>query len=175
MKKNNLKFSSIHGVILLTFILFISCSSSMTELDKLNKKNPSGRYGEKNSLVEFSSLSKLLAEPNNYINKNVLVKGEIIDVCPMRGCWIKVKEDSTSNTIRVKVTDGIIVFPISAIGHKVDVEGKFVALNFSEDQARSWKVHLAEEKGILLNYDDVQIEESDLIEYRILGKSAKIY
>ena len=30
--------------------------------------------------------------PNNYLGKNVLVSGEITEVCPMRGCWIDVKD-----------------------------------------------------------------------------------
>ena len=132
-------------------------------------------YGKKIDLEQFSDFSGFMSEPNEYLNENILIKGEIIDVCPMRGCWIKVKDNSSSNSIRVKVTDGLIVFPISSKGHQVDVEGEFIALNFTENQARSWKVHLAEEKGITLNPEDVQIEKSDLIEYRIVGKGAEIY
>lgn len=170
-----------HSIILMISVIVVSCSSvieeaeTMTELERLNKINPSGKYGKNLNIKIFSNLNDLLSNPSMYLNQDVLIKGEIVDVCPMRGCWIKVKDDISSNTLRVKVTDGLIVFPKSSIGHKVDVQGKFIALNFSEEQAIAWKIHLAEEKGITLNPEDVQIKQSDLVEYRINGTGAKIY
>jgi len=175
MKQNNFKLSITFSFTAIIFMLFVSCSTTLTESERLHKKNPIGMYGKKIDLEQFSDFGGFMSEPNEYLNENILIKGEIIDVCPMRGCWIKVKDNSSSNSIRVKVTDGLIVFPISSKGHQVDVEGEFIALNFTENQARSWKVHLAKEKGITLNPEDVQIEKSDLIEYRIVGKGAEIY
>ena len=91
----------------------------------------------------------------------------------MRGCWINISSEGSS--IRVKVTDGQIVFPLSSEGKQVNVQGAFSKLEFSEEQARRWKLHLAEEKGISLNPEDIAIYPSDLIEYRIIGKGAYIY
>ena len=93
----------------------------------------------------------------------------------MRGCWINIKDKGSDINIRVKVTDGDIVFPLSSEGRQVDVQGIFSKLEFSEEQAINWKVHLAEEKGIQLAPEDVKIHPSDLYEYRIIGKAAKIY
>ena len=93
----------------------------------------------------------------------------------MRGCWIKVKDDISDAIIRVKVTDGMIVFPLSSKGKQVDVQGKFIRLDFTEAQARNWKVHLAAEKGIVLKPEDVVLDPSDLLEYRIMGEGAQIY
>ena len=119
--------------------------------------------------------SYLINSPNKYLGEDVLVTGEIMEVCPMRGCWINVKDPNSDSNIRVKVTDGQIVFPLSSKGRSVNIQGEFSQLNFTEDQAIKWKVHLAEEKGTTLNPDDIIINQSDLVEYRIIGKGAKIY
>ena len=146
-----------------------------TESDLLNKKNPDGYYGDKILLQEYSSFEDLISSPDQYLHKDVLISGEIVEVCPMRGCWINVKDNNSDIIIRVKVTDGMIVFPLSSKGKQVDAQGKFSRLNFTKEQARNWKIHLAEEQGIILNPEDVILEPSDLIEYRILGKGAQIY
>ena len=93
----------------------------------------------------------------------------------MRGCWIEIKEVNSDSHIRIKVTDGQIVFPLSAKGKYVDVQGKFTKLNFTEEQAINWKIHIAEEQGVMLSYEDVIITPDDLVEYRINGTGAKIY
>ena len=110
-----------------------------------------------------------------YLGKDVLISGEIIEVCPMRGCWIRVKDNNSDLIIRVKVTDGLIVFPLSSKGKFIDVQGEFSKLDFTEEQAMKWKIHLAEEKGIALSPEDVVINPSDLLEYRVIGKGAQIY
>ena len=125
--------------------------------------------------MENEEISTLLNMPNQYLGKDVLVSGTITEVCPMRGCWIDVKDVNTDSHIRIKVTDGQIVFPISAKGKYVDVQGEFTKLNFTEEQAINWKIHLAEEQGVKLNYDDVKITPDDLVEYRINGTGANIY
>ena len=93
----------------------------------------------------------------------------------MRGCWINVKDNDSESVIRVKVTDGEIIFPLSSKGKQVNVQGIFTKLEFTEEQAKMWKIHLAEEQGIKLTENDVVINPTDLIEYRIIGKAANIY
>ena len=109
------------------------------------------------------------------MDKDVLISGEITEVCPMRGCWIDVKDINTEAHIRIKVTDGQIVFPLSAKGKFVDVQGKFTKLNFSKENAIKWKIHLAEEQSIKLNPENIKITPEDLVEYRINGTGANIY
>ena len=93
----------------------------------------------------------------------------------MGGCWIKLNDKSATQSLRVKVTDGEIVFPLSSKGMQADVQGKFIKLDFTEEQARQWKVHLSKEKGIDISPSDVTLAPSDLFEYRVIGKGAKIY
>ena len=166
MKKN------IHLFVIILF--FISCKP-MTEDELLNKKNPIGRYGKKISITIDTSIDSILMNPEQYIDQEVLVFGEIVDVCPMRGCWIDIKEKNSDQIIKVKVKDGNIVFPISAINYNVKVEGVIAKISYSEEQAINWKIHLAEEKGIKLDKESIQINEADLIEYRINSYGAEIF
>ena len=165
--------------ILIVSSLFIGCTfedfKKISEADLLHKANPDGNYGNKITLKVNHSIGKLLGSPQTYLGEEVLISGEIIEVCPMRGCWIDVKDINTDSHIMIKVTDGEIVFPLSAKGRNVDVQGEFTKLKFTEEQAIKWKIHLAEEQGIKLNPEDISIDPDDLIEYRINGAGAEIY
>ena len=164
-----------YRLILLIILIFIGCNKEISEHDLLHKSDPLGSYGGTISLIDVKRIGYLIDNSEKYLNSNVLISGKILEVCPMRGCWINVKDMDSDIDIRVKVTDGEIVFPLSSKGRQVDVQGIFSKLEFSKEQAIKWKVHLAEEKGIKLAPEDVEINPSDLYEYRIIGKAAKIY
>ena len=163
-------------LILISLILCISnCRKEVSETDLLNKSDPNGMYGKGISLKIKNEINTLFKIPSNYLGKDVLISGKVTEVCPMRGCWIDVKDLNTNSNIRIKVTDGKIVFPLSSKGKYVDVQGVFTKLEFTEEQAKNWKIHLAEEQGITLNHEDIEIAPEDLIEYRINGQGAIIY
>ena len=126
------------------------------------------------SNTDVSSITELLNNPSGYLGNNVTINGTIVDVCPMMGCWIEVKDFTSEEVIRVKVKDGDIIFPKESKNKEVLVEGVFSKLDFTEDQAIQWKIHLAEEKGIQLSSEDITLDASDLIEYRVQGLGAQI-
>jgi len=159
----------------LVLIMFSACSNPQSETELLNKKNPIGLYGKNISEDDVMNINQLLEFPSEKLGKNVSINGQIIDVCPMRGCWLQLKDINTNEEIRIKVTDGEIVFPLSAKGKNVIVKGVFTKLDFSEDQAIRWKIHLAEEKGIELDTSDIVLTENDYFEYRINAFGAKIF
>jgi hypothetical protein len=92
----------------------------------------------------------------------------------MKGCWIELKDFDSDLLIRVKVKDDVIIFPQDSKGYDVIVKGQFTKIEFTEAKAKQWKKHLAEEKGISLLDEDIKLEESDLIEFRVNGSGAKI-
>ena len=163
-------------LILIFFSVFVSCDNSKKEELLLNKKNPTGLYGEAITQKGINDLKSLFSNPDIFINKEVLTKGKIIDVCPMRGCWINISDsEHPEKIIRVKVVDGEIVFPLSSKGKNANVQGVFDKIEFSYEQAKKWKIHLEEEKGIHVNPDSIIVEDDDLIEYRIIGKGVQIF
>jgi len=151
--------------IFLSFILF-SCNQNYNQSISL--------YGDDFNYDSIQSISSLIDNPNQFLDKQIVTEGKIVDVCPMKGCWIEIKDSDSGQIIRVKVQDDVIIFPEDSKEKKVIVNGVFTKIEFTEDQAVKWKIHLTEEKGLKLEESDVTLDSSDLIEYRIKGLGAKI-
>lgn len=151
--------------IFLSFILF-SCNQNYNQSISL--------YGDDFNYDSIQSIPSLINNANQFLDKQIVTEGKIVDVCPMKGCWIEIKDSDSDQIIRVKVQDDVIIFPQDSKEKKVIVNGVFTKIEFTEDQAIKWKIHLAEEKGLKLEESDVTLDTSDLIEYRIKGLGAKI-
>ena len=151
--------------IFLSFILF-SCNQNYNQSISL--------YGDDFNYDSIQSISSLIDNPNQFLDKQIVTEGKIVDVCPLKGCWIEIKDSHSGQIIRVKVQDDVIIFPEDSKEKKVIVNGVFTKIEFTENQAIKWKIHLAEEKGLKLEESDVTLDSSDLIEYRIKGLGAKI-
>jgi len=141
------------------------------EEDALNKPDPAGTYGAGINLTETVAIAAIHEEPEVYEGKNVVVEGTITEVCPRRGCWVDLVDAETNETIRIKVTDGYIVFPLSAKGKYAKVEGMVEKLELTEEQARSRREHEAEEKGE--SFDPESVTGPEVI-WRIKGQGAQI-
>ena len=79
------------------------------------------------SLKETTAIKALVVEPARYVGKTVRVDGVATAVCTHMGCWMAVaaEGDEKGATVRLKVDDGVIVFPVTAKGRKVSAEGVF--------------------------------------------------
>ena len=82
------------------------------------------RYGKPLALKETTKISDIYANPDKYKDKRVKVQGPIVDVCTERGCWIAIGSDQDFQSIRFKVDDGVIVFPVSIKGLTATVEAQ---------------------------------------------------
>ena len=160
---------------IMLFLFITNCSRNTNkEAAALNKSDPAGVYGVQIDLKTVKSIDQLLTHPDLYNDKEVLIEGKISAVCPMRGCWIDVKSAETDSELRLKVTDGGIVFPLSGKGQNIKAEGIFQKLDFTYEQAMSRKIHFADEKGITLHPDSVHITPEDLTSYRLYVSGAVI-
>ena len=155
-------------------INFVFCEAD-SEKQRLNKDDPEGSYGNKISHGVIYSVDELLRSPKNFLNKKIKITGSISEVCPLRGCWVQIVSDDLESFIRIKVTDGEIVFPLSSVGRDIIAQGEFEKLILSKKQAKLWKMHLAAEKGISLDTTSIKLEEDDFFEYRLYSDAAKIF
>ena len=128
-------------------------------------------YGQGVHLEETTQISALLAHPEQFLGKRVRVSGMILEVCAKRGCWIYLASDKPYEKIQVKVTDGVIIFPMSASGKQATVEGIVEELNLSREDLIRYKKHLAEEQG--RPFDPASVKEGEKI-IRIRGIGAVI-
>lgn len=127
-------------------------------------------YGKGVTLTEATAVSAILDNPDTYLGKMVRVEGLIIEVCAKRGCWMYVAGDRQGEKIQVKVTDGEIVFPMSASGRMGVVEGVVEELKLSRDEMIKYQQHLAEEKG--QPFDPSTVKDERMI--RLIGLGAEI-
>tara|TARA_B100000963_G_C22308192_1_gene528831 strand:- start:106 stop:609 length:504 start_codon:yes stop_codon:yes gene_type:complete len=164
-----------NNILLIIIFIQLGCFKKQSEKDLLNKVNPIGYYGKHPSKGIIYDVDELLLSASESLGKKLLVNGIITEVCPMRGCWLQVKDHNSDASIRIKVTDGEIVFPLSAKGKNVIAEGTFTKLELSKKQAKNWKYHLALEKGIELDTSIIILSASDFYEYRLNSNSAKIF
>lgn len=104
-------------------------------------------YGKKLTLEEKTKVSNILAHPGEYDGKKVLVEGTVVDVCANRGCWIKLSSDKEFESIRFKVDDGVIVFPMDAKGKTALAEGVISVKTYTVEELIEQGKHHAEEQG----------------------------
>ena len=105
------------------------------------------KYGKEIALKEKTKVSDILANPEKYSGKQVLVEGKIMDVCKKAGCWIKIASDKKGESIQFKVKDGVIVFPVSAKGKIALAEGVVFVKTFLQEELIEQAKHEAKEQG----------------------------
>jgi hypothetical protein len=86
------------------------------------------KFGSDVTLTDKTEVKAILENPAEYEGKKVLVEGTIVGVCESRGCWIEIAAAEGYEKIRVKVDDGVIVFPMEAKGKQALVEGEVYAV-----------------------------------------------
>ena len=128
-------------------------------------------YGQGLSGVSVVRISELVSSPEKYLGEKVRVEGLVEDICPMKGCWIDILESQSRETIRFKVADGVIVFPVEAKGREVVAEGVLRKHEMSKKRATSWLRHLAEEKGE--PFDEASVT-GPMVFYQIEGLGAEV-
>ena len=87
------------------------------------------------TLKESTPIKALVDKPGDYVGKTVRVDGVATAVCESMGCWLAVTTDEhgEAKTVRLKVEDGVIVFPMAAKGKKVSAEGVFEEIGAKDD------------------------------------------
>lgn len=133
---------------------------------------PTGKtYGAGVSDVASVSIDEIAKDPHAYNGKTVRVEGMVTDVCPMRGCWFSMAGKEPGNSMRFKVPDGQMVFPMSAKGQHAVAQGKVVTETLSLEQTRKLEEHLAFEMG--KEFDPESITEGRTV-FRLQGTGAVI-
>ena len=102
------------------------------------------KLGQPLALKQQIAIDRLVAAPDKYVGKVVQVKGSVRDVCQHMGCWMELVDPATSKGIRIKVEEGVIVFPPEAVGKTAIAEGKLAKLVLTKEQAIAQAKHEAE-------------------------------
>lgn len=102
--------------------------------------NPPGdQYGANLTLAETTSLAEVVAAPQRFASKSILLRGRLTDLCTKKGCWTVVAQGTDS--IRVRFADYGFFLPQEALGREALIEGVAEVRSVSEKEAR----HIAQE------------------------------
>jgi Domain of unknown function (DUF4920) len=108
----------------------------------------SDKYGKGVSLETATPIGQLLSRPVEFAGKTVRVEGVVTEVCTAMGCWMALAPEGQENasTVLVQVEhDGVIVFPLTAKGHKASAQG--VVEKIEGGEAREAAAELAQAQG----------------------------
>lgn len=128
--------------------------------------------GEGVTIAEVTPIHQILADPDAFVGKTVRIEGGVLDVCPMKGCWVEV--GSEAEGIRVKVEDDVIVFPSDSKGRIIAAQGTVEAIEMTREAYLEWLAHLAEEKGESFDAASADIGEGPHRRIQIRGTGAQL-
>jgi len=130
------------------------------------------KYGESlTEGLEETPISEILGDPGAWQGKKVQIAGEVSGVCTRQGCWIDITSPEDA-TLRVKVDDGVIVFPEESMGRQAVAEGEVEILDMDRDEYEAWLRHVAEEEG--REFDPSEMGESPYRIVRLKGFGSEI-
>ena len=128
-------------------------------------------YGAGLTLKKVTPISQILAAPDQFVGQKVQVRGLIVDVCESRGCWMSIAGDQPFQQLRFKVTDGDMVFPLTARGKTAIVEGILQKFVLSREEVIERRKHHAEEQGE--RFDPASVTAGETF-YQLRGLGAVI-
>lgn len=129
------------------------------------------KFGKPLTLKDTTKISDIYASPDAFNGKRVKVEGPIVDVCAERGCWIAIGSDQEFQTLRFKVDDGVIVFPMEIKGRTAVVEGVLTVTTLSVADQIEQGEHMAKEKKTTFDPKTVKGPKTSIM---IKGEGAEV-
>jgi hypothetical protein len=93
------------------------------------------KFGAGVALTTATPIAEVAATPADFVGKTVRLDGVVTAVCENMGCWMQLKDEKTDKTVRIKVDDGVIVFPLTAKGKKASAQGVFEKVDVKAEEA----------------------------------------
>jgi hypothetical protein len=84
---------------------------------------PGDWYGEKITADGAMNIADIPAKLKNTESIDTKIKAKIVDVCPKKGCWLKLQVND-STTAMVKMKDYGFFLPVAAKGKTVVLDGE---------------------------------------------------
>lgn len=130
-------------------------------------------YGKPLTLKVKTPISAILKDPHAYHGKKVQVEGTIVEVCEERGCWVKIASDKEFESIRFKVEDGVITFPLDAKGKLAVAEGVVQVNMLTKEQAIAQAKEMHKERGTMSKFDPSKYT-GPVMDVQIMGEGARV-
>ncbi|MDH4066112.1 MAG: DUF4920 domain-containing protein [Acidobacteriota bacterium] len=121
--------------------------------------------------LEPTPIASILADPDAWVGEWVQIAGKVSGVCTRQGCWLDLTSADDA-TLRVKVEDGVIVFPPEAKGRQAVAEGEVEIVEMDRSGYEAWRRHVAEEEG--RDFDPAEVGDGPYRTVRLRGSGAEI-
>lgn len=121
--------------------------------------------------LEVTAIADIVADPDAWEGRRVRIEGDVSGVCQMKGCWLELVSPENV-ALRVKVDDGVIVFPPDTVGHQAVAEGEVEIIELTRDKYVAWLEHQAEETGE--EFDPATVGDGPYRIVRLRGLGAEI-
>jgi hypothetical protein len=99
-------------------------------------------YGAGLTLEETTPLREVVSRPELYLDRTLLVRGRIRDVCQKKGCWMMLTDGDSR--MRVRFADYGFFVPKDCSGKDAYVEGRAAVEEISEKEARHYEAEASD-------------------------------
>ena len=103
-------------------LLFFAIQSISAQPPK-GKATPGTVYGAKTDASNAIAISELASKLKGDDTTDVKVKGQVLDVCSKKGCWMTLKVNDSTEAF-VKMKDYGFFVPVDLVGKTVILDGK---------------------------------------------------
>jgi hypothetical protein len=116
------------------FVLICASTSTMAEPKK---------YGAGVTIEASTPLTAVLQKPGDFAGHSIRVEGTVTAVCSHEGCWMTLAPEGQLHgpTLRLKVDDGVIVFPVTAKGKRAVAQGVIERVGADAESAEAAAEH----------------------------------
>jgi len=99
--------------LLIVALFVVSCACCRKEVST---------FGEEPTLKKSANITELNANPANYVDKDVLVSGTVVDMCKHAGCWVEIEQKDKSRILCKSMGD-VVTFPQETLGKEITLQG----------------------------------------------------
>ena len=119
------------------------------------------------TLADATPIAELAARPADFEGKTVRVEGIVKAVCMHMGCWMSIAptEAADAPTVRFKVEDGVIVFPVSAKARRAAAQGTVERIGQTDAESREAAAEHAKAEGVKAASASWQIRATGAVIY----------
>jgi len=138
----------IFALILIVFGTIIAAGQEMqpTEKDK-TEAIPATSYLKRGAAIGSAtkvSLANVLASPEKFSGKTVMIEGVVVRSCKMEGCWAEIAPDKdAAKSVRVKMKGHAFFIPLQSAGSFARAEGTVTVKTLTKVEVD----HLVNEDG----------------------------
>lgn len=96
------------------------------------------QFGDTFTSGDEVPLKKVTTSPQDFVKADIITKGEVIQVCQKKGCWMMLRKGSDS--IRVTFSNYSFFVPKDLSGKQVRVKGRTVKKNLTKKEVAHYLV-----------------------------------